>query len=345
MRAAIYHGPPGSWPRKPIAIEEKPMPVPGPTDVLVKVAACGLCHTDLTYLHGNPTPKAPPIILGHEPSGVVVDVGSQVQNVERGQNVVVSSLIPCLSCAQCRSGHENLCTNAIIPGASQDGAFAEYMVSPATGVYPLPAGLRLEESCIISDAVCTAYHAIYQIANVRPGDTVAVFGASGGVGLLCVRFASLIGASVIGIGRNKQKLNIAREFGASEVISVEEVDKLDKTIKRITGGGVDIAIDATGVPHMIESACRSTRPGGKIVIVGFSFQEIRLEINRLMWLELNVLGSKNFNPTDIPKVFGLVEKGSVNLEKMISHRFKLEQINEAYQTLERGEMLRGIVVP
>lgn len=203
MQAAVYQGPSKAWPEHPIALEEIDMPHVGPDDVLIKVAACGLCHTDLTYLHGNPTPKKPPIILGHEPSGIIVQTGSNVQNVKCGDNVIVSSLIPCLTCEQCRSGHENLCTHAILPGATKDGAFAEYVAVPASGVYSLPGSLPLEESCIISDAVCTAYHAIYQVANVRPGDTIAVYGATGGVGLLCVQFASLIGANVIGIGRKK----------------------------------------------------------------------------------------------------------------------------------------------
>jgi len=345
MKAAVFHGPPGSWPEKPMTIEEVTRPTPGPKDVLVKVAACGLRHTDLTYLHGAPIPKAPPIILGHGPSGIVAEVGVEVTGIEPNQRVMISTIIPCLSCSFCRSGRENLCANAVIVGATQDGAFAEYVVAPATGVYPLPDSLPLEESCLISDAVCTSYHAIYQVADVRPGDTVAIYGASGGVGLICVQLASAIGATVIGIGRKKWKLEKAQEFGASEVISSEEVEQLDRTVRRFTGGGADISIDATGVPAMIETAFRSTKPGGKIVVVGFTFSKIQLDINRLNWLELKVMGSRTFNPVDIPKVFKLVEKGVIDLDKMISHRFKLEEINEGYQMLDRGELLRGIVIP
>jgi len=345
MKAAVYHGPPGSWPEKPIAIEEVPRPMPGPKDVLVKVAACGLCHTDLTYLHGAPMPKAPPIILGHEPSGIVAEVGAEVKDIETGQRVMISTLIPCLYCSFCRSGQENLCANAVVVGATQNGAFAEYVVAPATGIHFLPDNLPLEESCIISDAVCTSYHAVYQVADVRPGDTVVVYGASGGVGLVCVRLASAVGATVIGVGRKKWKLEKAREFGALEVISSEEVEQLERTIRRVTGGGADISIDATGVPGMIETAFRSTKPGGRIVVVGLTFRKIQLDINRLTWLELKVMGSRTFSPVDIPKVFKLVEKGVIELDRMISHRFKLEEINEGYQMLDRGELLRGIVIP
>ena len=345
MKAAVYHGPPGSWPKKAMTMEEVPVPEPGPKDVLVKVAACGLCHTDLTYLHGAPMPKEPPIILGHEPSGIVAKVGAEVKDIKPGQRVMISTTIPCLTCNFCRHGQENLCLNTTVVGATQNGAFAEYVVAPAIGVYLLPDSLPLEESCIISDAVCTAYHAVYQVANVRPGDTVAIYGASGGVGLLCVRLASAIGADVVGIGRKKWKLEKAREFGATEIISSEEVQPFDKAVRRATGGGADISIDATGVPEMIETACRSARPGGKIVVVSLTFQKFQIEINRLTWSELKVMGSRTFNPVDIPKVFKLVEKGVIDLNRIISHRFKLEEINQAYEMLDRGELLRGIVIP
>ncbi len=345
MRAAVFYGPSGSWPQKPMLIEERPKPTPGPRDVLLKVAACGLCRTDLEYLKGEgPTPKPPPIILGHEPSGIVAEIGAEVSGIEVGQAIVVTP-ISCLSCSQCRSGHENLCSNMVIIGADCDGAFAEYVVSPAIGVYPLPDSLPLEESAIITDAVGASYHAIYDVANVRPGDTVAIYGASGGLGLICVQFAYAIGATVIGIGRKKWKLEKAKEFGASEIISIEEVDRVSREVRRITGGGADISIDATGIPSMVEEAFRSTRPGGKIIELGFSFRKIQLDINRLLWYELKVMGSKNYNAADMPKIFKLVQKGVINLSKLVSHRFKLEEINEAYQMLDRGEMLRGIVLP
>jgi len=346
MKAAIFYGPGGSWPQKPMAIEEVPTPTPGPSDVLIKVAACGLCRTDLEYLKGEgSTPKPPPIILGHEPSGTVVEVGTEVSSIKLGQRVVVTTPIPCLTCDPCRNGRENLCLNWIILGANRDGAFAEYIVSPAVGVCPLPDSLPLEESSIITDAVGTAYHAIYNRANVRPGDTVAIYGASGGVGLICTQFASALGATVIGVGRKKWKLEKAKELGASEVISIEEADQPDRVIRKMTGVGVDIAIDTTGIPHMIENAFRAIKPGGKLVVIGFSFHKIQLDINRLIWLELSVIGTKNYNPADMPTILKLVQKGVINLSKVVSHSFKLEEINEAYQMLDRGEMLRGIVIP
>lgn len=346
MKAAIFYGPGGSWPQKPMVIKEVPKPTAGTNEVLVKVAACGLCRTDLEYLKGEgSTLKPPPIILGHEPSGIVAEAGAGVSGIEAGQRVLIATPISCLSCDLCRSGRENLCPNMVIVGANRDGAFAEYVVVPAAGVYSLPDSLPLEESSIISDAAGTSYHAIYNRANVRRGDTVAIYGASGGLGLICTQLASNLGATVIGVGRKRWKLERARELGASEVISTEEVDQADRVVKQMTGGGVDISVDVTGVPLMIESAFRATRPGGRVVIVGFSFHKLQLSINRFIWHELSVMGSKNYHLTDLPKVVELVQKGVINLSKVISHRFKLEEINEAYQMLDRGEIRRGIVIP
>lgn len=346
MKAAVFYGPGGSWPETPLRIEEVPVPVPAAGEVLVKVAACGLCRTDLEYLKiPGATPKVPPIILGHEPAGTVVETGSGVDNIIREQRVLVATAIPCLTCGFCRQGRQNLCPNMSLVGANRNGAFAEYVTAPARGVIPLPESLPLEESAVITDAVATSYHAVYNRARVKKGDTVVIYGASGGLGLICVQMAAALGARVIGTGRKKWKLEKALEFGASEIISTEEVDSLDRAIKQASDGGVDISIDVSGLARMIESACRTTRPGGEIIVVGFSFEKIKLSVNRLMWQELNVMGSKNYCLSDMPAIISLVEKGIVNPAKIVSHRFKLEEINEAYRRLERGELLRGIIVP
>ena len=346
MKAAVYYGPDAPWPQKLMAIEEGPTPTPGPGEVLIKVAACGLCRTDLEYLKGEGvTPKRPPIILGHEPSGTVAEVGAGVDGVIRGQKVLVATPIPCRNCHWCCIGQENLCHNMVIVGATQDGAFAEYVISPAGGVYSLPDGLPLEESCIITDAVGSSYHALYNRAKVKPQDTVAIYGASGGLGLICVQLAAAVGAKVIAIGRKKWKLDKAKELGATEIISVVEVDHVEKVIRRMTGGGVDISVDVTGAPYMIESAFLATKPGGTLVVAGFSFHKIQLNINHLNWFERNVIGSKNYCAADMPEILKLVKQGVINLDKVVSHRFRLEEINNAYQMLDRGEILRGVIIP
>lgn len=345
MKAAVFQGPGGSWPQKPMLIEERPIPSIGPKEVLIKVAACGVCRTDLEYLRGEgATPKPPPIILGHEPSGIVDAVGAEVSSLKVGTRVIIVASVPCMRCDNCRDGQENLCSNMVVIGADCDGAFAEYVVAPEQAVYVLPDELPLEESAVITDAVASSYHAVYDIADVRRGDTVVIYGASGGLGMVCVQLAHALGATVIGIGRKRWKLDRAGELGASVIISTDDVDRVSKEVKRITGGGADISIDVTGIPSMMEEAVKGTRPGGKVVELGFSFHKFELHINRLMWNELKVMGSKNYNGKDMPAILGLVQKGVVSLDKLVSHRFELHDINEAYQMLERGEVLRAIVV-
>lgn len=346
MKAAVFHGPGGSWPQKPMLIEERSVPSIGPRDVLVKVAACGVCRTDLEYLKvEGATPKPPPIILGHEPSGMVSAVGAEVGKFKVGDRVIISPTIPCLECVDCRRGNENLCSKMVVIGAECDGAFAEYISAPERAVYHLPDDLPLEESAVITDAVGTSYHAVYDIAQVRPGDTVVVYGASGGLGLVCVQLAHAIGATVIGVGRKQWKLDKARELGASVTLATADCDRISKEVKHVTGGGADVSIDVTGIPEMMEEAIKGARPGGKVIEVGFGFHKFSTHINRLMWNELKIMGSKNYNATDLPRIIGLVQKGVVSLDKLVSHRFRLDEINEAYQKLDRGEVLRAIVIP
>jgi 2-desacetyl-2-hydroxyethyl bacteriochlorophyllide A dehydrogenase len=346
MKAAVFYGAQTHGEIARMKIEKVPDPTPAQGEVLIRVAACGLCRTDLEYLKGEGTPpKAPPLILGHEPSGTIVDLGEGVNGFSVGQRVLVATPIPCQHCETCRRGFENRCPHMSIVGATRDGAFAEYLATPASSVFALPDDLPLEESAIITDAVATSYHALYNQAQLQPGDTIAIFGASGGLGLICVQLAAATGATVIGVGRKQWKLDQAREFGATAVLGTEEVDKVDAAIRRMTGGGVDIAIDATAVPSMIENAIRSTRPGGKTVVLGFGYQKLQIGVNQIMWLERTIVGSRNYRPVDMPRVLELVRKGVIDLSKMVSHRFGLDEINEAYLQLDRGEMLRGIVLP
>lgn len=346
MKAALFYGPPGSWPDSPLKLEEVPIPRPGPGEVLLRVAACGMCRTDLDYLHGGMKPlKDFPVILGHEPSGVVETVGEGVEGFHKGDRVLVSYTITCGQCPPCRSGRENLCLNSGIVGSSRDGAFAEYMTIPAKNLCPLPQGLPLEESAIITDAVATNYHALVEVAQVRPGDVVVVYGASGGLGLTAVQMATSLGATVVGVGRKRWKLEKAREMGAVAVVSTEEVAKVEDEINRITGGGADISVDTSGIGSLVETAIKSTRPGGKIVIVGFSLERVSFRINRLVWLEHAILGCRTYRPIDLRRAVMAAEKGMVDVTRLVSHRFRLKEINQAYQMLLQGDLLRGLIIP
>lgn len=342
MRAAVFHEP-----NKPLVIEEVETPKPGSNDLKVKIAACGVCNTDLHYIdHGVPTFKKPPIILGHEASGIVEEVGFKAKNFKVGDRVLIPPVFSCGYCDNCRLGRENICMNMIMLGNHVDGAFAEYVCVPSKDCQHLPKELPLEESCIISDAISTPYHAVKNRAKVRPGDSVVVFGC-GGVGINVVQMAAACGASVVAVDISDYKLDMARKLGAQHTInSTAKIEKeLLKEIREMTGGGADISIEAIGNPKTIELASASIKPGGRHCQIGYSPHDAVLNAGRLMFREIEIIGSLGCRPVDYPKIIEMVRTGKIQLLPVVTHRFKLQDINQAFDLMRKGEALRSIVLP
>lgn len=342
MKAAVFHGP-----NQPLKIEQVETPRPGPQEILVKIAACGVCNTDLHYIdHGVPTFKKPPMILGHEPSGIVEEAGSEVKNFIAGDRVLIPPVFSCGTCQNCRLGRENICFNMIMLGNHINGAFAEYTKVPAKDCQPLPDDLPLEEASIIADAISTPYHAVKNRAQVRPGDSVVVFGC-GGVGINVVQMAAAAGGSVIAVDLVDKKLEVARKLGARHTVNASDKDDkaLIKEIRALTGGGADIAIEVIGNPRTIELASSCVRTGGLHCQVGYTHHTVPMNAGRLMFREIEIKGSLGCRPVDYPKIIEMVRSGKIALEPVISHRFKLEDINKAFDLMRKGESLRSIVIP
>lgn len=340
MKAAVFHGP-----NQPLKIEEVQTPKVGANEVLVKIAACGVCNTDLHYIdHGVPTFKKPPMILGHEPSGVVQEVGFKVKEFKVGDHVLIPPVFSCGYCENCRLGRENICQNMIMVGNHVDGAFAEFISVPAKDCQHLPKDLPLEESCIIADAISTPYHAVKNRAQVRPGDSVVVFGC-GGVGINVVQMAAATGGAVIAVDIIEQKLATAEKLGARHTINAKGMDDKDvlKEIRTLTNGGADIAIEAIGNPKTIELAMAAVKPGGRHCQVGYSHQNVVLNAGRLMFREIEIIGSLGCRPVDYPKIIEMVRVGKIQLQPVITHKLKIEDINEAFDLMRKGEALRSIV--
>jgi len=199
LRAAIFEGS-----GKPLEIREVPTPKPGPGEALVRVAGCGMCHTDLHYLdHGVPTFKPPPLILGHEVAGTVAELGEGVSDRAEGDRVLIPAVLSCGRCRYCRQGRENLCERLVMLGNNIDGGYAEFVLVPASELVPLPDELPLERASVIADAVSTPYHAVKNRGRVQMGDAVAVVGC-GGVGLNLVQCAAAAGGRVIAIDMNEE---------------------------------------------------------------------------------------------------------------------------------------------
>lgn len=342
MRAAIFHGP-----NQPLRIEDYPTPAIKPHEVLVKVAACGVCHTDLHYIdHDVPTFKKPPLILGHEASGTIAQVGNDVKNFKEGERVLLPAVLTCGTCDYCRTGRENICQTMTMFGNNIDGAYAEYVVAPAKDVFHLPSEIPLEEGSIIADAISTPYHAVKNRAEVKPGDTVVVFGC-GGVGINVVQMAAVVGGVVIAVDISDRKLERAKQFGAASTINPTKVENLGKEIKKLTGGGADIAIEAIGKPQTIEAAFGTLRKGGRLVVVGYSTEDIRLSAAKIMYLEMEVRGSLGCRPVDYPRLIELCRIGKVKVSELVTQKFPLDTINDAFDLLRSHDenTLRSIVIP
>mgnify|MGYP001585754732 CR=1 FL=1 len=339
MKAAVYRS--GST----LTVEEVAIPEIADDEILVKVAACGVCHTDLHYLdHGVPTFKKPPLTLGHEASGIIARAGRGVNSVREGDRVLLPAVVTCGHCVMCREGRENICMNMKMFGNHIDGAFAEYVKAPAKDAIPLPLDLPLEESCIIADALSTPFHAVRNRARVLPGDTVAVFGC-GGVGINVVQIAVACGAKVLAVDVSPEKLELAVAFGASEVVLPKEGENVAKTIRGKTDGGVDVAIEAIGNPITLGQAFDSVKRGGRLCIVGYSDKPFTIAAAKVMFHEIEIVGSLGCRPVDYPRIIEMIRAGRVQLRPLVTGRFPLSEVNAAIDTLRSGKGLRNIVVP
>ena len=340
MKAAVFHAA-----HQPLVVEDVATPVAGPGEVLIAVAGCGVCHTDLHYLdHGTPTFKPPPVILGHEVSGTVAATGTGVTALAVGDRVLVPAVLSCGYCTLCRAGRENICENSRMLGNHIDGGFAEFLAVSAKDVFRLPDDIPLVEGAIIADAVTTPFHAVVRRGCVVPGDWVLVIGC-GGVGLSLVQIAAAVGGRVIAVDINDRKLEAAQRFGATAVFNAGGGTKIDREIRHLTGGGADVAFEAVGQAATQETALNCVRTGGRVVLVGYSPEPLSLNAGRVMFREIAVLGSLGCRPVDYPRAIEMVRQGRVRLQELVTHRYPLDRIGEAFDQLRGGDAIRVVVTP
>jgi 6-hydroxycyclohex-1-ene-1-carbonyl-CoA dehydrogenase len=340
VKAAVFYGP-----NRPLEIADWPAPRPGPGEVLVRVAGCGLCHTDLHYIdHGVKTFKSPPLVLGHEAAGVVAELGSGVAGRAVGDRVLIPSVLGCGHCEYCRQGRENLCSQMVMLGNNIDGGYAELVAVPAKDLLVVPPELPLQRACVIADALSTPFHAVRRRAKVRLGEWVVVVGC-GGVGLNVVQCAAAAGGRVIALDLNDSRLDLAKRLGASAVINTTGVVRVDKKIREMTDGGADVAIEAIGSPATIELAFGLLRRGGRLCLIGYSQEPVSLSAARLMYHELEIVGSLGCGAGEYREILGLVAAGTLQLESIVSGTLPLAEINTGFDRLRRGEGVRWVVVP
>jgi S-(hydroxymethyl)glutathione dehydrogenase / alcohol dehydrogenase len=350
---------------EPLTIESVELRAPRADEVVVKLGASGVCHSDLSALQGKLGLPAP-AVLGHEGAGIIEEVGAGVAGLRPGDHVVLSWAPECGQCAYCLKGRPYLCTSSYegwmqgLEGTFSKGeleifrmtgvgTFAERSVVRAAACIKIPTDVPLDRACLIGCGVMTGVGAAINTAQIRPGDTVAVFGC-GGVGLNVIQGAALCGAErIIAVDLVDQKLQWAKEFGATDTINGKQTDA-PEAIRGLTDGlGVDYAFEVIGAQASITQAIQSLRRGGNAVIVGVVAVGQDIAVPGAMFgLEEKSLrgclyGSGNLR-RDIPHLLSLYMQKRLKLDELISRRIKLDDINAAFAAMEKGEVARSVIV-
>lgn len=338
MKAAVFEEV-----NKPLIIKDIPTPQISDDEILVKVVACGVCHTDLHYIdHGVSTFKKPPLVLGHETSGIIEETGKTAKRFKKGDRVLLPAVFTCGYCKMCRSGRENICENMTMLGNSIDGAYAEYIKVPEKDVILMPDEIPLEEGCIIADAISTPYHAVINRAEIKPSERVIVFGC-GGVGINVVQIASMVGAEVIACDIDDKKLETAKLLGAKYTLNPAKTAIRD--FLKQNGGVVEAAFEVIGKPETIEAAYKTLGIGGRLCIIGYTNQNITINPVKIMFYEQEIFGSIGCRPVDYPKIISLVKNGVLKLNNLIANKYELADINKAFDELRQSQVLRNIILP
>ena len=333
-------------PGKPLELQQIPIPAAGEDDVLVRVRATGICHSDAHYRAGRSRMGMLPITLGHEVAGEVEWVGTNVTSVKAGERVCLHYNISCGDCYYCKAGNEQFCTTVKMIGHHIDGGYAEYIAMPARNAVPLPDEISFEEGATLMCASATALHALRK-GRVKDGETVAVFGV-GGLGLSAIQLAKALGAvEVYAVDIKQDKLELASEYGAIPV-NGSRTDPVEEIRKLTAGKGVDVALEMIGLPVTMKQTIESLGVLGRAVIVGLS--QIPLEIHpyqTLIGYEAEVIGSNDHLLQELPVLIDLARRKILDTSHVVSQRIPLdaEKVNQRLDDLEHyTDDVRTVIV-
>jgi L-iditol 2-dehydrogenase len=331
-----------------LEMADLPAPVPTEDDVLIHVAACGICGSDVHGYDGSSGRRIPPIVMGHEAAGIVASVGANVTNVSEGDRVTFDSTIFCGTCDFCRRGEINLCDRRQVLGVScsdyrQHGAFAEYVVVPSRIVYRLPAQMSFAEAAML-EAVAVALHAV-SLSEVSSGSTALVVGA-GMIGLLIAQALRVAGSARILVADiDDSRLKLAEELGASEVLRADEPNVLTR-ILQLSNAGVDLAVEAVGRNETVRLAIDSVRKGGHVTLVGNISPEITLPLQKIVTRQIRLQGSCA-SAGEYPQAIELMCSGAINVKPLISAVAPLHDGPQWFERLYAREpnLMKVILTP
>ena len=347
---------------EPLTIEEIEVDKPARREVLIRTGFAGVCHSDLHFMEGlYPIPC--PCVLGHESAGVVEEVGEDVTYVKKGDHVITCLSTFCGECEFCLTGRMTLCESPMVQRArdgqqrlSQNGevvgqfanlsSYSEYILTHEHSVVKVREDMPLDRAALIGCGVMTGVGAVFHTAKVPPGSTVAVFGC-GGIGLSAINGAKIAGAGqIIAVDMVGSKLNLAKEFGATDVVNPADGDAV-KQIRSLTDGGVEYSFEAVGLKLTAEQSFRALRRGGTATIIGMVPVGTNVELHgpdflREKKIQGSSIGSNHFR-VDMPRLVEFYLRGDLKLDEMISGRIKLEEINDAMDQLKTGEGARNVI--
>ena len=349
---------------EPLRVESMTLKPPREDEVVVKVVASGVCHSDLSVIQAK-IPVPPPCVLGHEGAGVVEEVGKGVKDVKPGDHVVMAWVQPCGRCHFCVAGRGHLCEAGLQSAMAGEefvfekdgmpiarmagvGSFADHTVVRACAAIKIDKDVPLDRACLVGCGVMTGVGAAINTAKVQPGDTVAVFGC-GGVGLNVIQGAALCGAArIIGVDLVPAKLEMAKTFGATDVVNGKDVDG-PSAVRELTGGlGVDYAFEVIGAPAVIAQAFLALKRGGKVVVVGVPGfgQDVTIPGFSLPLEEKGIIGSLYGSANlhrDMVKLIDLYMRKRLKIDELISRTIRLEDVNGAFEAMEKGEVARSVI--
>ncbi len=333
-------------PGRKLRTQDLPVPEVGPREVLVRVKAAGICHSDVHYRAGV-SPVLFPLTLGHEVAGIVERLGSDVSNVKEGDRVCLHYMVTCGDCTYCSQGSEQFCTMGQMIGYHRDGGYAEYIVLPARNAFPLPSEIPFEQGAIMMCSSATSFHALRK-SRMSPGESVAVIGV-GGLGMSAVQLARSFGAlEVYAVDISARKLKMAERHGAIP-INATQTDPVEEVKKLTHGRGVDVALELIGLPLTMQQAVESLAKFGRAVMVGVTQQTIEVAPYRdLVLREGEIIGSSDHLAHELPTLIELARRGALDLSDVVTDTLPLDakRINGAMDRLDTfGEDVRVVITP
>ena len=332
---------------QPLEMQHIPAPSLSNREVLVRVRAAGICHSDAHYRAGVSSVGFTPITLGHEVAGVVEQIGSHVHTAAVGDRVCVHYMATCGACAYCQAGQEQFCTFGQMIGKHRDGGYAEYIAVPARSLVPLPQEISFEHGAIMMCSSATSFHALRK-ARLKPGERVAVFGA-GGLGMSAIQLARTFGAiDVYAVDINPARLALAEQLGAIP-IDARKGDPVAELLRLTGGRGIDVALELIGLPATMEQAVRCLALLGRAILVGISDRPFQVDsYAEVLGKEAEIIGSSDHLVSELPTLLEFARRGRLDLSQVVTQTVPLEahSVNKALDSLAQfGEGIRTVIVP